>query len=1204
MRNKIFRLAGFILQIIIFTTCSLEGDIEAQRRKPVVPDNKTFIVFDNNQGICAVSVYQDYNRRDEDKVAEILQGKSSGKIEWNPGESVPFYFSYRVTIKNINDFSLNYVPEPGKDQKTVRIDADTTTTIKIPALSETLSSPDALLSNNSYLFIQNNSSYSFELYRGTSSLKPDNISSSVVNDGERAQYTINPGPVSNYRLLAGADYKEFSGSIVNFEAGHIYIFDYNGSISLVSDTELKLENVNGVTIPQPPAAPKVITSNGSIALQWTAVESATAYEIWMSTVNDSSSASKYGTDVTASLSTTISGLNNGTVYYIWLKAKNIIGTSGFSPVASGIPSASTVKPPDPQTAPSIIAGNRQLTVNWQAVADASVYEIWAGTTNNTQNATKQGEDISGLSTVITGLNNGTTYYVWIKAKNNIGVSGFSPSAVGKPLGTPEAPTLSSGSGQLLVTWTAVTGAEQYEVYYGIDSPTMLTATTTGTTATITGLTNGTAYYVRLRAKNASGVSDYGPSASGVPIGSTGVVTVSSGDGQLLLSWAAVAGADQYEVYYSTTNSIPANPTQTVSTTTATISGLINGTTYYVWVKGKNANGVGSTSTVVSGVPMTTPGSLTVSAGNQQVTVSWAAVPEASSYEVYYSTTTTIPATASFTVTGTNKTITYLTNGTTYNFWVKLVNAKGTSGASPMASGTPLGNMGIITLVSGNEQLTASWSTVAGADQYDVYYSTTSTIPASPSQTVSTTTATINGLTNGITYYVWVKAKNANGVGSTSTVVSGKPLAPAPGAPGAPTVSPGYKSLTLSWTTVAWADEYEVYYGTDTPTTLVKTITGTTTTISGLISGTTYYVRLRAKNSSGVSDYGPNANGVPNTVVPAPGLYRGVEKIGNQNLSAALSWISTNVVSGDEYYIVLGSNESVSPTDLHYYDVYYYNNETVGITLLGYGSERTITLNANGSMFTVGIGVTLTLDKNITLVGRSTNNASLVFVNSGNLIMNDGAKITGNTFSSSYYDSGGGGVCNDGYFTMNGGEISGNTITSTSNGLGGGVYNHRGSFTMNDGKITGNTASSSSSSYSGFGGGVCSGFVFLYGGEISGNTAPYGGGIYINMSFTVTMCGGTISGNNANYYGGGIYVNEGYFKKMPPSGSQNSGIIYGSDAVGLNADGMPLKNTGVGNAFYSQVSPRWYRNTTAGETDQIDTTTGKGLSANGNPPYGE
>jgi lysophospholipase L1-like esterase len=40
----------------------------------------------------------------------------------------------------------------------------------------------------------------------------------------------------------------------------------------------------------------------------------------------------------------------------------------------------------------------------------------------------------------------------------------------------------------------------------------------------------------------------------------------------------------------------------VSTTSAVITGLTNGTTYYVWVRPKNAKGVGSTNIGISGIP--------------------------------------------------------------------------------------------------------------------------------------------------------------------------------------------------------------------------------------------------------------------------------------------------------------------------------------------------------------------------------------------------------------------------------------------------------------------------------------------------------------------------------------------------------------------------------------------------------------------------
>jgi hypothetical protein len=486
--------------------------------KPQPPDPKptAFVVFDNSQGVATASVYDDYRRRETDKIAEVRAGLVSAKTERAPGGAVPFYFEYKVTIKGVDNFSLSYVPEIGKDQKLARIDADATTVIKIPPLSGALPSADALLSNKSFLFIRNNSFYSFELHRGNSPLSPENIASSLVNDGETARYALDPGAANNFSLRAGGRPCPFPDPPAVFEAGHIYSFDFDGNITLASDIEIKLENVNGITVPQTPDAPFVVNSNGRIELRWSAVEGAASYEVWVSTVNDTGSATKHGDYAAPLLSASLSGLENGAVYYIWLKARNSLGASGLSPVATGKPSASTVKPPDPETAPLVTAGDGRLNVSWEAVEDTDAYEIWAGVTNNGQTAVKQGGDFTGLDAVISGLENGVTYYVWVRAKNIIGASGLSPSASGKPLGTPGTPVIRAGYRQLTVTWAAVAGADMYEVYYGAGSPATLSATTSAATAVIGRLTGGATYYVRLRAKNTNGASDYGPGASGMP----------------------------------------------------------------------------------------------------------------------------------------------------------------------------------------------------------------------------------------------------------------------------------------------------------------------------------------------------------------------------------------------------------------------------------------------------------------------------------------------------------------------------------------------------------------------------------------------------------------------------------------------------------------------------------------------------------------
>lgn len=93
----------------------------------------------------------------------------------------------------------------------------------------------------------------------------------------------------------------------------------------------------------PPSAPDILTRTaavGQITITWTAVTGATGYEVWYHTANDSSAGVKFTGDTNETdTSCIISGLTNGSTYYVWVKAKNNVGTSGFSSVISGTPAS-------------------------------------------------------------------------------------------------------------------------------------------------------------------------------------------------------------------------------------------------------------------------------------------------------------------------------------------------------------------------------------------------------------------------------------------------------------------------------------------------------------------------------------------------------------------------------------------------------------------------------------------------------------------------------------------------------------------------------------------------------------------------------------------------------------------------------------------------------------------------------------------------
>ncbi|MBN2351215.1 MAG: fibronectin type III domain-containing protein [Spirochaetales bacterium] len=97
----------------------------------------------------------------------------------------------------------------------------------------------------------------------------------------------------------------------------------------------------GCALPSPPAAPGTISvapGDGQLFVYWAPVSGATSYDLAYGTENDSSQALPFGgaTDATHAL---ITGLANDTAYYVWVKAVNSAGTSGFSAPGSGTPQA-------------------------------------------------------------------------------------------------------------------------------------------------------------------------------------------------------------------------------------------------------------------------------------------------------------------------------------------------------------------------------------------------------------------------------------------------------------------------------------------------------------------------------------------------------------------------------------------------------------------------------------------------------------------------------------------------------------------------------------------------------------------------------------------------------------------------------------------------------------------------------------------------
>lgn len=268
-----------------------------------------------------------------------------------------------------------------------------------------------------------------------------------------------------------------------------------------------------------------------------------------------------------------------------------------------------------------------------------------------------------------------------------------------------------------------------------------------------------------------------------------------------LTWGSINNASNYTLQVANSSdpgfSSPVSTTYPSATSTSsTITGLTPGASYYFRIAANAATSQSNWSNTLNlSIPhIATPGSpAAVDNGtypNSQLDFTWSAVSGAASYSVDYSTSSTFASgvTTVSGLTGTSKSVTGLSAGTTLYFRVKAVAADDVSSYTATVNATtvvpvPTGNAVVTTSAT---TFTQSWNTVGVATSYNVQCSGDNVSWGTGCQaaiTAPTISFGYNGAQQGTVYYVRVQAVVASGVtsawsGSVSTITSvNTPAAP-------------------------------------------------------------------------------------------------------------------------------------------------------------------------------------------------------------------------------------------------------------------------------------------------------------------------------------------------------------------------------------------------------------------------------------------
>lgn len=621
----------------------------------------------------------------------------------------------------------------------------------------------------------------------------------------------------------------------------------------------------------------------------------------------------------------VTGLAPSTTYYYRVRAINAAGTSANSNVITVVTPAATLGVPTAAAATSVAATS--FVANWSAVAGATGYQLDV-TTDNFASFVQgyQGRPVTSTSETVSGLLVSTSYQYRVRAvtattsSTNSNVIGVTTAAAIPSTPVAIAATAISTTG-FTANWNAATNATSYRLDISTDNFITFITGYNGkivntTSDVVSGLTAGVTYQYRLRAVNAGGTSVNSNTISvvtllPVPLAPVATAATAASETGFTANWNAVTGATSYLLDVSSDNFvtfISGYNGKTVTNTFDAIGGLTSNSAFSYRVRAVNSGGTSGNSNVISASTIPAPpvanGATAVSSSG--FTANWAAVTGATAYLLDVSTDNFVTFVSGYqlkSVTATSEVLTGLSQNTLYSYRVRVTTNRGTSFPSASIQVTTPVASPVATAATNvtATSFTANWNAVPAASSYRLDISAdnfVTFVSGYSNKVVAGTTDPVTNLTANTAYKYRVRALIGTSTSANSNVIdvtTATLLPSAPVASAATSITSG--GFTANWSSVTGATGYQLDVSTDNFITFItgynsKPVTGTTETLTGLVSATAYKYRVRAVNAAGASI---NSNVIDVITLPSSPTANAAQSVTTSSFTA--SWSTVEGATG-------------------------------------------------------------------------------------------------------------------------------------------------------------------------------------------------------------------------------------------------------------------------------------------------------------------